>query len=47
MAIPIRKDIQPVLQVVMRLLTSSSTHPHDIKVMLVGGKVGRVQAIAK
>ncbi len=31
--------------VVMRLLTSSPTHPHGIKVMLVGGKVGRVQAI--
>jgi len=33
--------------VVIRLLTSSSTHTHGIKVMLVGGKVGRVQAIVK
>jgi uncharacterized repeat protein (TIGR03833 family) len=32
---------------VMRLLTSSPIHPHGIKVMLVGGKVGRVQAIVK
>ena len=31
--------------VVARLLTKSSTHPHGIKVMLVDGKVGRVQAI--
>lgn len=31
--------------VVARLLTSSATHPHGIKVMLVDGKVGRVQAI--
>jgi uncharacterized repeat protein (TIGR03833 family) len=31
--------------VVARLLTSSPTHPHGIKVMLVDGKVGRVQAI--
>lgn len=31
--------------VVARILTSSPTHPHGIKVMLVGGKVGRVQAI--
>jgi uncharacterized repeat protein (TIGR03833 family) len=64
MAIPVRKEIQPGLRVmivekqnqssgqltegvVMRLLTSSPTHPHGIKVMLVGGKVGRVQAIVK
>lgn len=64
MAIPLRKEIQPGLRVmivekqnqasgqltegvVMRLLTSSPTHPHGIKVMLVGGKVGRVQAIVK
>jgi uncharacterized repeat protein (TIGR03833 family) len=33
--------------VVMRLLTSSPTHPHGIKVQLVNGKVGRVQAIGK
>ena len=33
--------------VVMRLLTSSPTHPHGIKVQLVGGKVGRVQEIIK
>lgn len=31
--------------VVVRLLTKSPTHPHGIKVVLVGGKVGRVQAI--
>ncbi len=31
--------------VVMRILTSSPTHPHGIKVMLADGKVGRVQAI--
>jgi uncharacterized repeat protein (TIGR03833 family) len=31
--------------IVSRLLTSSSTHPHGIKVMLEDGKVGRVQAI--
>lgn len=31
--------------VVFRILTSSSTHPHGIKVMLEGGAVGRVQAI--
>jgi uncharacterized repeat protein (TIGR03833 family) len=33
--------------VVARLLTNSSTHPHGIKVMLVDGKVGRVQAILR
>jgi uncharacterized repeat protein (TIGR03833 family) len=33
--------------VVMRLLTNSPTHPHGIKVQLVDGKVGRVQAIVK
>jgi uncharacterized repeat protein (TIGR03833 family) len=33
--------------VVMRLLTSSPTHPHGIKVQLVNGKVGRVQAIVR
>jgi uncharacterized repeat protein (TIGR03833 family) len=31
--------------VVARILTSSPNHPHGIKVMLVDGKVGRVQAI--
>jgi len=31
--------------IVQRILTSSPTHPHGIKVMLVDGKVGRVQAI--
>ena len=31
---------------VARILTSSPTHPHGIKVMLTNGKVGRVQAIA-
>ena len=33
--------------VVMQLLTKSPTHPHGIKVRLVDGKVGRVQAIIK
>ena len=32
---------------VARILTSSPTHPHGIKVMLTDGKVGRVQAIVK
>ncbi len=31
--------------VVARILTSSPTHPHGIKVMLVNGRVGRVQKI--
>lgn len=31
--------------VVGRILTKSPTHPHGIKVMLVDGRVGRVQAI--
>jgi uncharacterized repeat protein (TIGR03833 family) len=31
--------------IVARLLTSSPTHPHGIKVMLTDGKVGRVQKI--
>jgi uncharacterized repeat protein (TIGR03833 family) len=31
--------------IVSRLLTSSPTHPHGIKVMLTDGKVGRVQAL--
>ena len=33
--------------IVQRLLTSSATHPHGIKVMLVDGKVGRVQSIVE
>jgi len=32
---------------VARLLTSSPTHPHGIKVMLTNGKVGRVQSLVK
>lgn len=31
--------------VVRRILTSSATHPHGIKVMLEDGRVGRVQSI--
>jgi len=31
--------------IVARILTKSPTHPHGIKVMLVDGKVGRVQSI--
>ncbi len=31
--------------IVARILTSSPTHPHGIKVMLEDGTVGRVQAI--
>ena len=31
--------------VVARLLSSSPSHPHGIKVMLTDGKVGRVQAL--
>jgi uncharacterized repeat protein (TIGR03833 family) len=31
--------------VVARLLTKSPTHPHGIKVVLMGGKVGRVQIV--
>jgi len=30
---------------VERILTSSATHPHGIKVQLTGGVVGRVQEI--
>ncbi len=33
--------------IVARILTNSATHPHGIKVMLVNGKVGRVQAIVE
>jgi uncharacterized repeat protein (TIGR03833 family) len=32
---------------VARILTSSPTHPHGIKVMLADGKVGRVQSIVQ
>jgi uncharacterized repeat protein (TIGR03833 family) len=31
--------------VVVKLLTKSPTHPHGIKVVLAGGKIGRVQAL--
>jgi uncharacterized repeat protein (TIGR03833 family) len=31
--------------IVLRILTSSPTHPHGIKVQLVDGKIGRVQAL--
>jgi uncharacterized repeat protein (TIGR03833 family) len=31
--------------IVARILTSSATHPHGIKVMLEDGRVGRVKAI--
>ena len=31
---------------VKRILTSSSSHPHGIKVELDSGKIGRVQKIA-
>lgn len=31
--------------VVARILTSSSTHPHGIKVELEDGRVGRVKAV--
>ena len=31
--------------IVQKLLTNSPTHPHGIKVMLVGGVVGRVKDI--
>jgi uncharacterized repeat protein (TIGR03833 family) len=33
--------------VVKDILTSSSTHPHGIKVRLTDGKIGRVQLIIK
>ena len=33
--------------VVARILTSSSSHPHGIKVMLEDGRVGRVKAVLK
>ena len=31
--------------IVSRILTTSPEHPHGIKVMLVDGRVGRVQAL--
>ena len=31
--------------IVARILTNSAFHPHGIKVMLVDGRVGRVQGI--
>ncbi len=31
--------------IVARLLTKSPDHPHGIKVVLTGGKVGRVQKL--
>ena len=31
--------------IVARILTSSPTHPHGIKVMLEDGRVGRMKAI--
>jgi uncharacterized repeat protein (TIGR03833 family) len=31
--------------IVKNILTSSSNHPHGIKVRLIDGKVGRVQSI--
>jgi len=33
--------------IVARILTKSPIHPHGIKVMLVDGRVGRVQAILR
>ena len=33
--------------VVARVLTSSPTHPHGIKVMLEDGRVGRVKALVR
>jgi len=32
---------------VARILTNSATHPHGIKVMLIDGRVGRVQEIVR
>jgi len=32
--------------IVKRILTSSSVHPHGIKVELASGKIGRVQSIS-
>ena len=33
--------------IVKQILTKSATHPHGIKVRLVSGAVGRVQAIVE
>lgn len=33
--------------IVSRILTKSPAHPHGIKVMLVDGRVGRVQEIVR
>jgi uncharacterized repeat protein (TIGR03833 family) len=45
----IEKQNQPTGQltegVVVKLLTKSPTHPYGIKVVLIGGKVGRVQKV--
>lgn len=45
----VEKQNQPTGQltegIVSRLLTKSPIHPHGIKVMLVDGRVGRVQEI--
>ncbi len=45
----VEKQNQPTGQltegVVVRLLTKSPTHPHGIKVVLAGGKIGRVQSV--
>jgi uncharacterized repeat protein (TIGR03833 family) len=47
----VEKQNQPTGQltegIVARILTSSPTHPHGIKVMLENGKVGRVQSIVE
>lgn len=51
MVLIVQKQDQPTGKltqgIVARLLTSSPTHPHGIKVMLTDGKVGRVQTIVK
>lgn len=45
----IEKQNQPTGEltegIVARLLTKSPSHPHGIKVVLIGGKVGRVQNV--
>jgi uncharacterized repeat protein (TIGR03833 family) len=47
----IEKKNQPsgilTIGVIQRILTKSPTHPHGIKVMLMDGKVGRVQHLSK
>jgi uncharacterized repeat protein (TIGR03833 family) len=51
MVLIVQKQDQPTGKltqgIVSRILTSSPTHPHGIKVMLTDGKVGRVQALVK